>query len=111
MVKHSKVLFRFTTVLGIVFVTTFFVFFILDFHMSQNLWLVLFPSFYLRGVVESFLLFGGSIILIVGIVGLGRPYFKDEQRYFTMLISILVPLLISILIFLLVYFAPLKIGF
>jgi hypothetical protein len=68
-----------------------------------------------RKKVEVFLgallLFVGPILLVVGILGIGRQYFKNHKNLFTVLIVVLVPLFISILIFLMAFFAPLTIGF
>jgi hypothetical protein len=97
-------------VLGAVFVTTFLVFLYYDCYLSKNLWLELFPSYYIRGIFGYFLLFGGPALLIVGILGVGRRYFKKHKNLFTALTVILVPLFFFILIILMVFFAPLTVA-
>jgi hypothetical protein len=109
-VEHTK-LFAFIAILGTAFVTTFLVFLYCDYYLQQNFVLISPPSDYLIGIFGSFLLFGGPILLIVGILGIGRQYFKNHKNLFTVLTVVLVPLFISILIFLMVLFAPLTVGY
>ena len=109
--KYSKLLFGFITVIGLIFVTMFLVNLYLDYYLSQNLLLELFPSFFLRGLFGYLLFFGGPIFLIVGMLGIGKYYFEDEYFHFAVLIVDLVPLLLSVFMVLLAYFAPLTIAF
>jgi len=78
MVKHSK-LFGFIAVLGIVFAATFLAFLYCDYYLNQDIWRELFASSYLRDIFGYSLLFGGPIFLIVGILGIGRQYFKNKR--------------------------------
>ena len=109
--KHSKLLYGFIAVLGIIFVTTFLAFLYCDLYLNQSIWLELFPPYVLRGIFGSFLLFGGPSFLIVGILGIGTQCFENHKNLFVVLTVVLVPLFISILIFLMAFFAPLTVGF
>jgi len=111
-VKHTK-LFVFIAVLGTAFITTFLVFLYCSYYLNPSIWSELFASsYYLSDIFGFFLLFGGPTLLVVGVLGIGRQYFKNYESLFTILIVVLVPLLISIMILLIAFFAPpLNLGF
>ncbi len=90
-VKHLKLLYGFITVLGIVFVTTFTALLYCNYYLNRDIWLELFPSSYLRSVFGYFLLFGGTIFLTVGLLGIGRQYVKNRRNLLTILAVVLVP--------------------
>ena len=90
--KYSKLLFVFITVLGMFFISTFLAFLYCNYYLDQDIWLELFPSYYLTSIVGYFLLFGGPVFLIVGILGIGRQHFKNHKNLFTVLTIVLVPL-------------------
>jgi hypothetical protein len=107
MIKHSK-LFGFITILGIVFVATFIAILYSYYYLFQPFPFE--PSVCLRDSFAGFLLFGGPVLLIVGILGIGRQRFRNHRRLFTILTVVLVPLSVFILIFQVSFFAPLIPG-
>jgi len=111
MVKHSK-LFGFITVLGIVFVAVFSTILYWGAASSDELLelYALVPITYLYYLMLFFPI-GGTVFLIVGILGIGRQYFKNHRNLFTVLTIVLVPLLIFALIVLMISSIPLQVGF
>ncbi len=108
MMKHSKLLFGFITVLGIAFVTMFIAILYRYYYLYQP-----FPfelSTFLRDGFAYFLLFGGTVLLIAGMLGIGRQHFKNHRRLFTVLTVFSIPLFVFILIFQVTFFAPLIPG-
>ena len=96
MVKHSKV-FWFITVLGIIFVI---ILFVLIAGLLDMLWLL--P--YNLGVgFWLFCLFGGPVLLTIGILGIGRQYLKNNKSLFTLL-ALLAVVVIPLSIFAGVYY-------
>ena len=111
--KHSKY-FGFFAVLGAVFVTIFSINLYLTDTTSFNRvvsFVSLGPFIYLYNALMFFLFIGGPVFLIVGIVGIGRQYFKNLRNLFTVLTVILVPLFVFALIVLVSYLIPLQVAF
>jgi hypothetical protein len=92
--KHSRLLFAFIVLLGAFLVTAFFAIVYWGNTFSAEILVVqsLFPLQYLN----YFMLFSiivGTFFLTIGILGIGRHYFKDRSCAF-FLVAILVPLLV-----------------
>ncbi len=106
--NRNKLLFAFLTILGTVFVATFIAVLYSYYYLFQPFPFE--PSTYLRDGFAGFLLVGGTVLLIVGMLGIGRPHFKNHKRLFTVLTVVLVPLLVFTLIFQVSFYAPLIPG-
>jgi len=106
--KHSKLLYGFITVLGIVFLTTFLTILYLSVDGSEMLHLL--QTTRLMGDFVLFCLFGGTVFLTVGICGVERQYFKNNRSLFTILTAISIPSFILIPFFY-YWFSALEVGF
>jgi len=111
--KHSKY-FRFIAFLGAAFITLFPTILYLSYttylgEIVSSLSLGPYMSF-LFGALMFFLLIGGPVFLIVGIVGIGRQHLKNHKSIFTVLTVILVPLFVYALNGLMAYLTPLRVG-
>jgi hypothetical protein len=99
--KHVNLLFGFLTVLGLVLVTILLTIGYWAITLSEKILIVnaLLPSPY-QNYFAAFSLIGGTGFLTVGILGIGRRYFKNHtvKFFFT---AVLVPLTILISFFLL----------
>ncbi|MEJ2270901.1 MAG: hypothetical protein P8X91_00120 [Candidatus Bathyarchaeota archaeon] len=94
-IKYSKLLFRLTAVLGIVFLTIFFTGYYSFTFGLKNVFESL-PYTPIGFYSTIFCLFGGIAFLTVGTCGIVRQYFKNNQSFFTILFAILIPSLILI---------------
>ena len=92
MVKHSRLLFGFITVLGAVFLTTFFAVIAAKGYSALHSNDLL-PLHFLNNVMW-FLLISGTFSLIVGTVGIIRQYFTSQRSLSAALIVISIPILV-----------------
>ena len=92
-VKHSRLLFGFIAVLGTIFVTAFFTIIYWSRTYSEKILIVeaLIPLPY-QNYFMLFSIIGGTIFLTVGVLGIGRQYFKNHSNAF-FLTAVLVPML------------------
>jgi len=88
-VKHSRLLFGFFTVSGIVLLAWF----LLNLYLSLIESLSVLPSLPSSELGVWSILLVGIVFLTVGMVGLGRQYFKNRRNLLTVLVVFLVPLL------------------
>jgi len=112
-VNHSK-LFKFITVLGAVFVTIPDAMYYLSAIYSGNMqpFLSLLSPLYLPyHALMLFFIIGGPVFLTVGILGIGRQYFKNHRNLFTIFTFIFVPLFDFALFVLVAYSIPLQVAF
>ena len=92
MVKYSERLCGFITVLGIVFLTTFFTLIAVGGYSALHSNYLL-PLHSLNNVMW-FLLIGGTFSLIAGTVGIIRKYFNGQRSLFATLVVISIPILV-----------------
>jgi hypothetical protein len=81
--KHSKLLFGFITVIGIVFLVLVLVSAYLDSVDSISILELLYPS---QSGLGLWLLLGGTVLLIAGLMGIGRQHFKIRGKLYTGLV-------------------------
>jgi len=102
MVKHSRLLFGFFVVLGIIFLMLA----IVGNYLNASDAVSILAPFHSQ---LGFLL-GGMVFTTVGIVGTGRHYFKNHRKLFTSLAAILVPLAVFGIFFVaawnMIFYAP-----
>jgi hypothetical protein len=94
-VKYSKLLFRLTAVLGIIFLIIFFAGYYSFIIGLKNVFESL-PYTQIGYYFTIFCLFGGITFLTVGTYGIVRQYFKNNQSLFTILVALSIPSLILI---------------
>ena len=87
--KHPKLLFGFFAVSGIVLLAWF----LLNLYLSLIESLSVLPSLPSTELGVWSILLVGIVFLTVGMVGLGRQYFKNRRNLLTVLVVFLVPLL------------------
>jgi hypothetical protein len=97
-VRHSKT-FGFITVLGIVFLLFLFSMFAGLLNMFE------FLPYDFRFGSFLFFLFGGPVFLTVGVLGIGRQYFHNNNQSLFRLLAVLIVVVIPILIFTYVYYS------
>jgi len=90
--KHPKLLLGFITVLGVIFLTTFFTVIAAKGYSALHSNYLL-PLHSLNNVMW-FLLIGGTFSLIAGTVGITRQYFNSQRSLFAALIVISIPILV-----------------
>jgi hypothetical protein len=97
-IKHSRLLFGFIAALGIIFVTVFFTIIHWASIYSEKILIVeaLLPYPY-QGYFMLFSLIGGTVFLTIGLLGVGREYFKNHGNMF-FLTAVLVPVLMLALV-------------
>ena len=86
MMKHSKLLFGFLTLLGAAFVTFFFAMPNWSLADCHELLALVHSQQLLANIstgILAFCLFGGIVFLTVGICGIGRQYLKNSPNPFT----------------------------
>ena len=107
-VTHSK-LYGVIAVLGVVFLGLFFTIFHWGRHSAEV------TEFFMHTLLAGYLLFivflfGGTCLLTVGVCGIVRQYFKNNQNLFAMLVAISIPSVI-LLPFLYWWLSLLTVGF
>ena len=85
--KHSRLLFGFFMVLGIVFLTLL----LAGMYLNAIDAVSILASLFYSELVPWFALGGGIVFLTVGIVGIGRQHFKNHRNLFTALAVLLIP--------------------
>ena len=90
--KYSTIIYGFLAILGVFFIALVLTGVYLNEYKILSVWLFLSTSFTTRFGL-SFVL-GGIMLLTIGIVGIGRQYFKNHRKLFTVLAILLVPPLI-----------------
>jgi len=81
--KHSKLVYGFIAVLGAAFVIMFFAGFYSKYYIGLENILASLPDTQLGFYFVLFCLFGGTVFLTAGIVGIGRHYIKNSEDPFT----------------------------
>jgi hypothetical protein len=92
-VKHSRLLFGFFAVLGIVFLTLVLAGLYLDYVDAVNILASL------NSQLGLWFVLGGIISLTVGVIGMGRQHFKNHRNLFTSLAVVLIPMLTLAIMF------------
>ena len=91
--KHSRLLFGFLAVLGIVFLTLVLAGLYLDYVDAVNILASL------NSQLGLWFVLGGIISLTVGVIGMGRQHFKNHRNLFTALAVVLIPSLTLAIMF------------
>jgi hypothetical protein len=94
-VKHSRLLFGFI-VFGIGSLAIFFVALYSNVALLENILTTSFPTIHIFWV----LMFGGAVLLTIGVLGIGRQCFKDEDSrgQFTLITVSIIPLVLFALV-------------
>jgi hypothetical protein len=91
-VKYSTIVYGFLAILGVIFLALVLTGVYLNEYKILSVWVFLSTGFTTRFGL-CFVL-GGIVFLTAGVVGVGRQYFKNHRKLFTVLTALLIPPLI-----------------